>query len=356
MADINKKIDDIRKILEQFNNPIYFFDNDVDGLASFLLLRKFSGKGKAVAIKSFPDLNASYTRKISELLADCVFILDKPRVSEDFLSYLRENNLTLVWIDHHKDNPGKEEKNFIFFNPTLEANINKPTTYWAYKIIKEPKNLAWIASLGCIADWHVPEFIEEVYNEYRDLFEIKKSELNNAGKILYETTFGKLILLLTFGLKDTTTNVVKMTKFLADVNSPQEILEENEKNKTIHKRFKQIYKAYTKLLEKAKEFAKHDVLFFQYGGNLSISAEISNALFYQYPDKVVVVAHLKGDRAKISIRSSHKIRDIVLKSIEGLENASGGGHETALGANVSVEDLPTFKDRITRLWKEERRK
>ncbi len=351
---INKKIKVIRQILDKFNNPIYFFDNDVDGLASFLLLRKFWNKGKAVAIKSFPELNASYARKISELSADCVFILDKPRVSSEFLYYVNQQGLNVVWIDHHEDNTGAEGVS-LFLNPTIEIKVNRPTTYWAYKIIHEQKNYAWIAALGCVADWFIPDFMHEVFNSYKNLFEISKSQLCDAGKILYETTFGKLVLLLNFGLKDTTTNIMKMVKFLVDVNEPYQILEENKENMTMHKRFKQIYRTYAKLLERAKKFSKHDVLFFQYGGDMSISAELSNALFYMYPDKLIVVAHLKGNRAKISIRSAKDVRAIVLKAIEGLENASGGGHAKALGVNMSVADLPYFKEKIIRLWHELKR-
>ncbi|MEM2932698.1 MAG: DHHA1 domain-containing protein [Candidatus Pacearchaeota archaeon] len=357
-AKLNKKIEEIREILEKYNNPIYFFDNDVDGLAAFLLLRKWSGKGKAVAIKSFPELNPSYARKISELHGDCVFILDKPRVSNEFLEKAKEQNVRVVWIDHHLDNPGFKEKkdDWIFFNPTLEFSINRPVTYWAYKIIGGQKQYQWLLALGCLADWYLPQEISELYKSYENLFEIKPEKSEKVGKILYETTFGKIILMLNFGLKDTTTNILKLTKFLTEINSPQAILEESNKNKTMHKKFKQIYKRYQNLLEKAKKFAKQDLLWFQYGGSLSISAELSNALIYLYPEKLVVVAYIKDEKARISVRSSTNIREIVLKALEGLEGASGGGHEMALGANVRVEDLPSFRERLEKLWKELKKK
>lgn len=360
IAEIENKFKSIREILTSRNNPLYFFDNDVDGLASFLLLRKYTGKGKAVAIKSFPELSLAYTRKVNELMPDCVFVLDKPQIAKGFLEWMKQKGYWLIWIDHHQDSTSffeyNHEENFIFVNPTLEIGINKPATYWVYELIKCPKDLDWIAALGCIGDWWVPEFIGEVYKKYKDLFEIPESEIRDAGKLIYETSFGKLVLLLNFGLKDTTTNVIRMTKFLSGVRSPYEILEPSEKNKSIHKRFMQINKAYQKLLDKAKGFSRHDVLFFQYGGNLSISAELSNALTYLYPNKIIVVAHLKGDRAKISIRSKYNIRNLVLTAVKDFENATAGGHENALGANVSIEDLPLFKDKLIKLWRIEKKK
>ncbi|MEM4648043.1 MAG: DHHA1 domain-containing protein [Candidatus Pacearchaeota archaeon] len=328
MSDIIKKI---KEILMNSSNPLYFFDNDVDGLASFLLFKKTYEKGKGVAIKTFPELSFNYIRKIEEINPDSIFVLDKPKISKLFLDYIKDKNYHFVWIDHHKDINMLEyfDQNIrILFNPT-------------------------IAGLGCISDWFIPEYFDQIYNEYKDLFEIGKTE--DVSKILYETSFGKIIQILNFGLKDTTTNITKMLKFLSKVETPYEILEINEKNKGIHKRFNYIYKKFSKLIEKAENFAKHEVLFFQYGGNLSISAEISNALLYKYPNKIIVVAYLKGDTAKISIRSRYKIRDIVIKAINGIENASAGGHDCALGASMKIEDLDKFKSNLLKLWKEEKK-
>ena len=54
---LNKKeLDEIKENLEMSQNPLFFFDNDVDGLCSFLILRRSIGRGRGVAIKSFPDL------------------------------------------------------------------------------------------------------------------------------------------------------------------------------------------------------------------------------------------------------------------------------------------------------------
>ena len=79
-----KQVAEIKSHLEKAQNPLFFFDNDQDGLCSFLLLQKFIERGKGVSIKSFPDLTEEYFRKVHELNADYIFILDKPIVSEKF--------------------------------------------------------------------------------------------------------------------------------------------------------------------------------------------------------------------------------------------------------------------------------
>lgn len=354
---MEKRIENIRHILLSSHNPLFFFDNDVDGLASFLILRKYCGKGKGVAIKSFPELGQGYIRKINELMPDSIFVLDKPRIAEAFLDYVKNHNYNFVWIDHHfnTEDLNKKYPSLIIFNPTIERKINKPTTFWTYLIANKNRSYLWIAALGCVADWTVPEFIKDVYKKYSDLFEIREKDLNNAGKILYETSFGKLVMMLNFALKDTTTNIVRMIKYLVNVNSPYEILEENDKNRQIHKRFSQIYRKYSKLIEKARTFSKHEVLFFQYGGNLSISSEISNALLYMYPKKIIVVAYLKGDKARVSVRSRYDIRDIVVNAVKPLEDATAGGHKSAVGASVRIEDLPKFKENIIKLWRDKKK-
>jgi len=163
--------------------------------------------------------------------------------------------------------------------------------------------------------------------------------------VLYETEFGRIAKILSFALKDKTSNVVRMLKFLIKVETPYEILEENNKTRTIYYRFRQINRKYEKLLEKAKKFARRKLLFFQYGGNLSISGELANELFHLYPDKVIAVAYIKGEEAKISFRGNINIRSIVARMVKEFDGR-GGGHEKACAATLPVSDLPKFKEKL----------
>ena len=114
-----KKLSEIKSHLEKAQNPIFFFDNDQDGLCSFLLLQRAFGRGKGVAIKSFPDLNESYFRKVEELNADYIFVLDKPVISDSFLERVKEKNIPFVWIDHHDVEVQKLD--FInYYNPFFD--------------------------------------------------------------------------------------------------------------------------------------------------------------------------------------------------------------------------------------------
>ena len=199
--------------------------------------------------------------------------------------------------------------------------------------------------LGCVGDWFLPEFSNELAKDYPDLF---PKNVKTPSQALYETRFGKLAKILSFALKDRTSNVVRMLKFLVTAKTPYEVLEENNKTKTIHGRFKEINRKYEKLLEKAKGFAGNKLLFFQYGGDLSISGELANEIFHLYPDKIVAVAYTKGEEVKISIRGSINVRDKVAKAMQGL-NGRSGGHENACAASLTVSELPKFKERLEKL-------
>ena len=334
-----KQINEIREHLEKAQNPVFFYDNDPDGLCSFLLLRRYLKRGKGVAIKSFPEMNTEYSRKAVELNADYIFILDKPVVSKAFFEEVKKFNIPVVWIDHHEVQV--EIPEFIFYyNPIIrKKKSNEPVTYLCYKITEKKDDL-WIAIAGCISDRFVPEFYSEFEKSFPDLSVKSK----NASNIFYKSQIGKIANLFSFGLKDTTTNVIKMVKFLTGVKSPYEVLEETSQNKNMHLRFKQIYRKYSKLVEKAKAVVSDDkILFFQYGGDMSISADLSNELSFLFPKKIIVVVYVSGVRANISVRGD-KIRSKFLKVLKTIESASGGGHENAVGARMKIEDVEKFRE------------
>ena len=339
-----KQVKEIKEHLEKAQNPIFFFDNDPDGLCSFLLLQRYVGRGKGVAIKSFPEMNAEYFRKVTELNADYIFILDKPIVSSAFFEEAKNFNVPVVWIDHH-DVQVKVPDFVYYYNTSLNRfKKNEPVTYLCYKITQRKEDL-WLGVVGCVSDRYVPDFYPEFLKLYPDL----AIKVKDAFDIFYNSQIGKIVKISGFALKDRISNVVKMIKFLTIVKSPYEVLEESSKNHEMHLRFKQIYQKYQKLLEKAKAFTNENkVLFFQYGGDLSISADLSNELSYLFPQKVIVVVYITGMKANISVRGK-KIRSIVLEAIKEIEGATGGGHENAVGCRMKIEDLGRFRESIEKL-------
>ena len=329
-----EQLNQIRENLEASQNPLFFFDNDVDGLMSFLILRRAIGRGKGVAIKSFPDLKEQYVRKVEELNPDAIFILDKAELSKEFADAIEQKGIPMTWIDHHETKTPKEiiEKTSYFnSHPSSE-----PTTYIAQKIFNRQQDL-WLAVIGCIGDVYMPDFAEKFSEEYPELLP-KGIEPFDA---LHSSEIGKMVRMLNFGLMDTITNVVTLIKYLFKANSPADLLEENQYTKQLHKRYSQLNEFYTKQVAKAesKFYPESPVLFYTYSGNTSMSAEISNKLYHKHKDKLIIVAFIRPEKVNVSIRGE-KALETTKKLIANVE---------ATGAMIPIDDFETFKENIKQI-------
>jgi len=346
---LNKEqLQEIREHLEKARNPVFFFDNDVDGLCGFLLLQRFIGRGKGIPIKSYPGLEKTYFKRVEELGADYIFVLDKPVIDAGFIELVREANLPLVVIDHHPSDL-KSKFNLEFFYNTYETSKElEPTSYLCYKVGGRQEE-QWISAMGCIADCYLPDFLDKFKKENPELLAGKSK---TAFDVYYNTELGRIARILAFGLLDKTSNVVLMLKFLMKAQSISDLIQENASTKSFLSRFEFINEKYQKLLKKAEEQVREDkkgkLLFFSYGGDMSISQELSNELIYKYPKKVVVVIYSNGGKANISIRGAIDVRNLLSKSIADIEGATGGGHEHSCGGRISADSISKFRDNLVR--------
>src|SRR3989344_239363 len=347
-----KQIEEIREHLQKAQNPLFFFDNDNDGLTSFLQLRRYIDRGKGIPIKTYPELDAQYVKRVEELNPDYIFILDKPDVSDEFLKKLLEKNLSVVWIDHHQTQEKKLDPLIHYYNPFLNDKSNEPIAYISYKITNKKEDI-WIATIECISDAYLPDFYEEFLEKFPDLAKANPSGPKPSFDVLYNSQIGKIARILDFSLKDTPTNVVNMIKLMTQVKSPYDLLQENKKTEHILEKFNEINTKYQTLIKKAREQETKQLIYFSYAGTLSISSHIANQLSYEHPYKLIVIVYLKEGMANISLRWHKDVRTLTLQAIKDIPGATGGGHPTATGAKMSQEYLPTFKKRIQEILKEE---
>lgn len=340
-----KEILEIREQLENSVSPLFYFDNDQDGLCSYLLLRRFIGRGNGVPVKTSP-LNMDYYRRINEFNPDIVFILDQPTVSFDFFEELNKNGIKIVWIDHHEIEKKNIPAYVNYYNPLYAKDkINIPVTAICYEITKREEDL-WLAVIGTIADKFIMPFYFEFLRKYPDL----GLDSNDAFDVFYNSQIGKISRMLGIGLKDRTTNVVKMMKFLYTIRTPYQILEENKENYSLHHRFLEIDQKFKKYIEKAKtSYGGEKMLFFKYSGDTSMSADISNKLSYLFPGIYIIVAFIKEGRVNLSLRGEN-VREITAKVMKDINLGSSGGHENAIGAQINYKDLDlfieSFKNRV----------
>ncbi|MEK6824030.1 MAG: DHH family phosphoesterase [Nanoarchaeota archaeon] len=343
-----KQIIEIKEHLSNAQNPLFFFDNDPDGLCSFLLLQRFIGRGKGFPIKS-PPIKKDYFKKIQELAPDYLFILDIPTVSEEFFEEIKKINLPVVWIDHHNTEKNQIPDFVNYYNPLLGKDLPSSNTYLCYEVTKKKEDL-WLTIIGSIADNFIPDIYEEFKKKYPDL----SLDSENALEILYSSEIGKIAQILDWGLKDKTTNVIKMIKFLMKVKTPYDVLEKTPKNREMHKKFEVINKTFKKFLEKAQEKANasDNLVFFEYGGDTSMSGEISNGLRYLFPGRIIFVVYVSESKSNVNISGrGENVKKILEKALEqgNYENARGGGHENAVGAQILKKDLKSFREKITEI-------
>ncbi len=331
------QISDIINFLEKAKRPLFFFDDDHDGLASFLLIYKKYQKGYGIPVKSSPLVDDIYIRKTQEYKPDFVFVLDRPVLSQDAIDKI---SVPVIWIDHHE--PLQRDNVYYFNSMVNDKHDSRPTSYWVYKVANEKKDL-WIALIGIIGDYYIPEFVEDF--EYKELFDGKKE----IQEILFESRFGKLIKIFSFSLKGKTSDVKKNISILSKIESPFEILnQESPRGKYILKRFEGINKEYEKLLKKALSSVKDDEIYvFKYPSTkMSFTGELSNELLYRLDKKILIIGREIKDEIRLSIRSKKvKILPILKKSLESIRGY-GGGHDFAVGANIKKDDFYRFLDNI----------
>ena len=326
----------LKKLFEELKsaeNPFVFYDDDPDGMISFVLIKKRFGHFSGTVVKGAPCLDESYASKADDNSADKVIVLDKPMLSSGFVDNV---NAQIIWVDHHE--PQKVPKKVSYFNPRIHNPKDiSPTSYMIYKAVGGP---LWLAMCGVVSDWYVCPELKKLSKEMPDLL----PKVESPPQILYGTGFGKLIRMVDFLIKKNTSDINKSVNDLLRISSPTDILErETPEGERIYENFEAINKEYEPLLKKALEKDDKNLLLFTYGGmKRSFTSELSNELLEKASSRLIIVARKKDGAFKMSIRS----RDIVLpplikKALRGIDGY-GGGHEHACGANIPVSDFNKF--------------
>ena len=333
-----KEIKQIREELDTCKRPLFFFHDDQDGLASFLLFYRYLKEGKGLVLKAKPQLTEQYARKVEEYGADKVFVLDIAIVDQEFID---KAGVPIIWIDHH---PVMQRDNVKYFNPrTKDENLNIPAAYLCYQVVKEDM---WIAMVGCLGDWYMPDFADEFREKYPDLMPEK---YKTPAEVLFETKMGILNKAFSFNLKGSTSEVLKSIKIITRIDSPYEILDQSTpKGKFVYKKYEKINKVYEDLKERVlKQKTDKKVKVFKYTEDkLSLTKDLSNELMYLFPDSIIVLGREKSGELRCSIRAMKMdLKPIVEKALMNVEGY-GGGHEHACGCAVKAHDFDKFISNI----------
>jgi single-stranded DNA-specific DHH superfamily exonuclease len=345
MAIKDEDLHKIRKELEESSRPLFFFDDDPDGLSSFLLFYRFSKEGKGIVVKATPELTTMFSPKVKEYEPDKIFILDKPDVNQDFID---DAKTRIIWIDHHEP---KKRQNVSYYNPRIDNDKdNRPTSYWCYRVVEQDM---WIAMVGIVGDWFIPEFADLFSEKYPELLppEIKKPE-----EALYKTEIGRLARIFSFILKGRSSDALACVKVLTRIESPYEILrQETPAGKFIYKKYMNVSLEYDKLFSAAKKLGERNspFLVYTYSENrMSFTGDLSNELLFTFPQKIIIVGREKSGEMKCSLRSADvKLEPLLKKALVGIDGY-GGGHEMACGTCVKNQDWKKFLEQLKTAYNE----
>lgn len=334
------KLKEVREYLNKSQRPLFLFDDDPDGLSSYLLLKKYCKKGKGIPLKTSPKIDERFVYKVEWISPDYIFVLDKPIITQNFVDLVEPK---IIWIDHH---PVVNIDGVKYYNPLVyDSKDNRPTSYWCYKITQQ--NL-WIAICGIVGDWHIPDFFSEFTKKYPDL--VGKNILD-PGYLLFETDLGKLIKIFAFSLKGKNSDVKRCINVLEKIDNPYELLNlTTSRSRLVNKHFENINKRYLRVYEEAEDCVDDsDLLLFIYPSSLhSFTGELSNELLHNYPDKLIIVGRKKEDDVIMSLRWKKPIPPILEKALENVEGY-GGGHTNACGARVANKDFNLFIETLRSL-------
>lgn len=335
-----KQLKKIKEELDDCTNPLYFFHDDPDGLCSFLLFYRYIKEGHGIVVKSHPNIDEKFVRKVHEYDPDKIFVLDIAKMEEEFVSKAKRK---IIWIDHHDV---KKLYNVEYFNPRKEGNDNIPVSKICYDVVKKDD---WIAMIGCVGDWYLPKDWKKFSKKYPELL---PETVKGPGEAMFETKLGILVKIFSFILKGTTSKAMKHVKILTRIKDPYEILEQ----KTSQGRY--IYKVYERMNEKYNDLMK-DVMRNKGKGRLmvytyqedtmSFTGDISNELLHKFPEKIIIIAREKSGEMKTSLRAKKgvKLNQMIGRALVGIEGY-GGGHENACGACIKVEDWKRFLENLKR--------
>lgn len=331
-----EEIQEIRNELLESARPLFFFDDDADGISSYLLFYRFVREGKGVILKTRPVLDERFLRSVKEFQPDKIFVMDMPEITREFIE---GTNTPIIWLDHHQPNalPGTK-----YFNPMVNTKgDNRPASYWAYKIVDQDQ---WIGMAGCVGDWHLPDFAQEFSEAYPDLL---PKDVKRPEDALFGTKIGLLSRIFGFiakgGMKDTMTCI----KILTRIKDPYEILEQTTaQGKYVYKKYEKINKQY-QALEESVVVSDGPILSFIYSGNsTSFTSDLSNELLYLHPDKFILLGREKNGEVKMSLRAAnHSVLEAVQVALDGVDGY-GGGHEHACGACVKKESFSKFVEQL----------
>lgn len=269
-------------------------------------------------------------------------------------------------LDHHIFGENIKTGNMLYFNPrSFEKKDNKvvPTSFMIYKVLKKmfpEEKVSWIGCIGVTEDHRVEtckEIFEDVEKEYPGLIKTGVNQENIENSI-----FGIMWDMVRSGrmVKGEEGSKISVLSLVECKNRPDQFINGLTNNSYSVKKFyeKMVFEIENSLnnFEKNAKFYrdKKVIIFEPPKVNLSgVTSFLSDKIRKKYPEWVVCVVNRnqRGGKVKISIRIEQDKREINLVELlekikKNVPSAIGGGHKSAIGINMDVDELNNFFEEL----------
>lgn len=340
------KLEEFRGFLRAAERPLFLFDDDPDGLCSFLLLQRFCQKGVGIPTShKGEDSWHSLLAEVSTYAPDLIVFLDVAVLEKRFLSQLP---CRVLHLDHHPPLQLRR-RDYFYYNPRLwDDQHREPTSYWAYHI---SQGSLWVAMVGMVADWFPFLCAEAFRKEYPSLL----PPISSPGEAYFDTPLGQLVKIFAFVLKGKREDVQSCITALLSVGDPFEILEQKSAaGKRVFQYAQGVLRRYERRVQDAMEMhaslhgKKEEWVFvYTYADQRdSFTSLLSNELIYRLPEELVLVGRVKEGETVMSVRSrTVALPERIASALQGL-HGHGGGHDNACGAMVRNSEFSLFVERL----------
>jgi len=345
-----------KMILENKNKKIGLLHHtDPDGVCAGIItaiaLEKITGK-KPVLFHQNPGqitIKKSTVKKLREKSIDFLIIADLCVDQEPEAVKEIEGFAKILILDHHKTYNYLDSDKTLMIKSQYLSGIERsryPASKLCFDLFSELtdlKELDWVASIGLIGDNAYSEwkdFVDGVMQKY-DLGEkVEESILFKIKKII------ESIEVMDYSKINDLINVFFNAKKPADVLK-KDLLNELEEME------KEVGFWINKFDSEKEVFPEKELIYFEIKPLHSIKSVVINRVSNKFKNKTVIIVQDFGEEwIYFSARRQDykvKVNDLLEKAVEGIPEASAGGHIPAAAGRIPREYLNEFKKRLIEL-------
>jgi len=371
LNELFERIEEILKKIKSSDKICIVHHDDSDGCSSTalfsVLIHNLIGDYPILfPIIGLENVDKKLINRLKMMNPDFVFVFDAtidPKQLDVFKGFV---------LDHHIFTDITQREDMPYINPRCFEDSDEkipPVSYMVYKVLKRmfpSEKVAWVAAIGITEDHRVnlcKDVFEDVKREVPELLKVETINQNSVESSL----FGELCDMVRSGRMIRGSEGAK-TAVLALIeckDRPDKMINGLTQHSSALRRFyeKLIYETQNCLMDvrkKGRFFGSKKVIIYEQKKTKlkGLTSFIADKIRQRYPSWIAYVINVdysKGE-VKISIRLEQTKREENLVSIiekvkEKIPKLKGGGHKSAVGVILDLDDVIEFEKEFLSLIK-----